>query len=231
MVEHAGHQNVSGGSVSKDPSSTLTDSGASPEVAKAVSEYQQVSWSAANEVLGERLAALLGYACALAVPNVEMAKEKVAVARSAGASNQEIEDVAHAAALLRAGGALTFGVLGFKMVAKGAPSKDDAQSLEVLSRLDSGYEKNLRRALPAPYNGLVKIVGSMYNDAAIDRRTFELVAIVVAMITQCYDCIDMHFRDAEAAGATAEELAAVVHLACTVRAESTLAVARVANSA
>ena len=61
------------------------------------------------------------------------------------------------------------------------------------------------------------------SDGVIPVRVRELVALAVALTTQCAYCLDVHTRAAKGAGATAEELAEVVAIAAAVRAGATMA--------
>jgi len=55
-------------------------------------------------------------------------------------------------------------------------------------------------------------------DGAIPRKYKELMAIAVALTTQCPYCIELHKKAAVAAGATKEELAEVTFVAAALRA-------------
>ncbi len=57
---------------------------------------------------------------------------------------------------------------------------------------------------------------------AIPLRYRELIAIAVALTTQCAYCLDVHSRAAAKAGATAKELAEAAMVAAAVRAGGTL---------
>lgn len=61
------------------------------------------------------------------------------------------------------------------------------------------------------------------NDGTVPRKYRELIALGVALTTQCAYCIDVHTRHARAYGATREELAETAFVAATVRAGGTLA--------
>ena len=60
-------------------------------------------------------------------------------------------------------------------------------------------------------------------DGAIPRKYRELIALGVALTTQCAYCIDIHTRHARAHGVTKEELAEAAFIAAAVRAGGTLA--------
>lgn len=51
----------------------------------------------------------------------------------------------------------------------------------------------------------------------IPRKYRELIAIAVALTTQCESCIRLHTEDALALGATEEELAEVTYIAAAMR--------------
>lgn len=55
-------------------------------------------------------------------------------------------------------------------------------------------------------------------DGAVPKKVKELMAIAVALTTQCPYCIEIHKNKALAAGATEEELAETVHVAAALRA-------------
>ena len=61
------------------------------------------------------------------------------------------------------------------------------------------------------------------TDGAIPRKYRELIALGVALTTQCAYCIDIHSRHACAHGVTKEELAEAAFVAAAVRAGGTLA--------
>jgi AhpD family alkylhydroperoxidase len=55
-------------------------------------------------------------------------------------------------------------------------------------------------------------------DGAIPKKYKELMAIAVALTTQCPYCIDIHRQQAIKAGVTETELAEAVHVAAALRA-------------
>ena len=73
------------------------------------------------------------------------------------------------------------------------------------------------------FNGFValdKTVGR--DDGTIPRKYRELIAIGVALTTQCPYCLDVHTANAKKAGVTREELAETVHIAAALRAGAAL---------
>jgi AhpD family alkylhydroperoxidase len=61
------------------------------------------------------------------------------------------------------------------------------------------------------------------ENGAIPRKYRELIALGVALTTQCAYCIDVHTRQAREHGVTREELAEAAFVAAAVRAGGTLA--------
>jgi len=55
-------------------------------------------------------------------------------------------------------------------------------------------------------------------DGAIPKKYKELMAIAVALTTQCVYCIELHRQEALKAGVTEQELAEAVHVASALRA-------------
>lgn len=53
---------------------------------------------------------------------------------------------------------------------------------------------------------------------AIPKKYKELMAIAVALTTQCPYCIEVHRQEALKAGVTEQELAEIVHIAAALRA-------------
>jgi AhpD family alkylhydroperoxidase len=56
------------------------------------------------------------------------------------------------------------------------------------------------------------------EDGAIPRKYRELIALGVALTTQCPYCLDLHVRAAKAAGATREEITESAFIAAALRA-------------
>ncbi len=55
-------------------------------------------------------------------------------------------------------------------------------------------------------------------DGAIPKKYKELMAVAVALTTQCPYCLEVHRKAAEAAGATREEMAEATFVAAALRA-------------
>jgi AhpD family alkylhydroperoxidase len=79
--------------------------------------------------------------------------------------------------------------------------------------------KEMGQLAPVDFNAwlnLDKIVGR--EDGAIPRKYRELIAVAVACTTQCPYCIEVHTRNAKAAGASRQEITETSLLAAALRA-------------
>lgn len=71
---------------------------------------------------------------------------------------------------------------------------------------------------PAAWEGFLAFDKAALGDGAIPAKTKELIAIAVAMTTQCPYCIEIHAKKAKAAGCTEAEIAEAVMVAAALRA-------------
>jgi AhpD family alkylhydroperoxidase len=79
--------------------------------------------------------------------------------------------------------------------------------------------KEMAKLAPAEFDAwlnLDKIVGR--EDGKIPRKYRELIALGVALTTQCVYCIDAHAKGAKKAGASREEISEATFIAAALRA-------------
>ena len=79
--------------------------------------------------------------------------------------------------------------------------------------------KEMGKLAPTEFNAwfnLDKIVGR--EDGAIPRKYRELIALSVALTTQCPYCIEVHVKAAKVAGASREEITETTMIAAALRA-------------
>ena len=84
---------------------------------------------------------------------------------------------------------------------------------------DLRFLKDMGKLAPTEFNAwlnLDKIVGR--EDGAIPRKYRELIALGVAFTTQCPYCIEVHTKNAKAAGASREEVTEAALIAAALRA-------------
>ena len=78
--------------------------------------------------------------------------------------------------------------------------------------------KKLGELAPAAWQGFLGLDKAAMADGAIPARTKELIAIAVAVTTQCPYCIEIHSERARSAGCTDAEIAEAVLVAAALRA-------------
>ena len=71
--------------------------------------------------------------------------------------------------------------------------------------LHQGY-RTLNKAIPDQMKGLGDLHRSAVADGALSAATKELMAVAIAIATQCEDCMTLHLHDALRAGATREQV-------------------------
>ena len=73
--------------------------------------------------------------------------------------------------------------------------------------------KKFGELAPAAWDGFAAFDKAAMADGAIPARTKELMAVAVALTTQCPYCIEIHTKRARAAGCSEAELAETVMVA------------------
>jgi AhpD family alkylhydroperoxidase len=84
---------------------------------------------------------------------------------------------------------------------------------------DLGRLKDLKQLAPTEFDGFValdKIVGR--TDGEIPPKYRELIALGVALTTQCPYCLDVHTANLKKHGATREEIAETTFIVAALRA-------------
>src|SRR6185369_10412186 len=86
---------------------------------------------------------------------------------------------------------------------------------------DSNNIKKLKKfaeLTPAAWEGFLAFDKAVMADGAISARNKELIAVAVAMTTQCPYCIEIHTKKAKTAGCSDAEIAEAVMVAAALRA-------------
>ena len=78
--------------------------------------------------------------------------------------------------------------------------------------------KKLGELAPEAFQGFQAFDAAAFKDGAIPLKYKELMAVAVALTTQCPYCIEIHAKKAKAAGATEQELAETTLVAAALRA-------------
>jgi AhpD family alkylhydroperoxidase len=78
--------------------------------------------------------------------------------------------------------------------------------------------KKLGELAPAAWQGFLAFDKAVMADGAIPTKTKEMIAIAVALTTQCPYCIEIHSKNAEKAGCTEAGIAETIIVAAALRA-------------
>jgi AhpD family alkylhydroperoxidase len=78
--------------------------------------------------------------------------------------------------------------------------------------------KKLGELAPEAFKGFLALDDAVFKDGAISLKYKELMAVAVALTTQCPYCIEVHAEKARKAGATEQELAEATLVAAALRA-------------
>jgi AhpD family alkylhydroperoxidase len=85
---------------------------------------------------------------------------------------------------------------------------------------DKNFSTTLRRAAPEAETGFVAFDQAVFGDGEnrLSVKVRELIAVGVAVTTQCPFCIETHAKNAKAAGASIEEVGEAVMVSAALRA-------------
>lgn len=83
--------------------------------------------------------------------------------------------------------------------------------------------ERLQELAPAAWKGYQAFDNAAMADGAIPAKTKELIAVAVAMTTQCPYCIETHAERARSAGCSGAEIAEAVMVAAALRAGGAVA--------
>ncbi len=78
--------------------------------------------------------------------------------------------------------------------------------------------RKLGELAPEAFKGFLAFDEAAFKDGAIPLKYKELMAVAVALTTQCPYCIEVHTTKAKKAGATEQELAETTLIAAALRA-------------
>jgi AhpD family alkylhydroperoxidase len=78
--------------------------------------------------------------------------------------------------------------------------------------------KKMEEVSPEGWKAFVEFDAAAFKDGAIPAKYKELMAVAVALTTQCPYCIEIHAKKAKKAGATEQELTETTLIAAALRA-------------
>jgi AhpD family alkylhydroperoxidase len=86
-----------------------------------------------------------------------------------------------------------------------------------------GRLRRMKDLAPEPWKAYLAFNEAAVKDGALPHKTKELIAVGVALTTQCAYCIEVHLKAAKKAGATEQELAETALVAAALRAGGAVA--------
>jgi AhpD family alkylhydroperoxidase len=94
---------------------------------------------------------------------------------------------------------------------------------------DRKFDRNTRLGAPKANAAFIALNQATFDpEGAIPLKYRELMALSVALLTQCDYCIEAHANNSRTQGATREEIAETIMLAGTMRASASIAHGRLA---
>jgi AhpD family alkylhydroperoxidase len=78
--------------------------------------------------------------------------------------------------------------------------------------------KTMKELAPEAMAAFYAFDEAVFKDGALSRKVKELIAVAVAMTTQCPYCIEIHAKKAKAAGCTEAEIAEATLVSAALRA-------------
>lgn len=88
---------------------------------------------------------------------------------------------------------------------------------------DSSPEKRRQAATPGTAKAWRQFSRTVFEAGALDARTKQLIAVAVAHVTQCPDCIRGHTEGAAREGADEQEIMEAIWVAAEMRAGGAVA--------
>jgi len=78
--------------------------------------------------------------------------------------------------------------------------------------------KSMKEAAPEAMTAFAAFEAAVYKDGALSVKVKELIAVAIAVTTQCPYCIDIHTKKARTAGATDAEIVEATLVSAAIRA-------------
>lgn len=187
---------------------------AAPTQAKAFGAFDAKAFDPADEVLSVKVRELIAIAVAATTQCPYCMDVHVGNAKKAGASREEVARAVFVASALRAGGAYTHGFLALKSYEQGAEQEHFHEPG------DTSYLRTLRQSSGGVVESYQEFGNAVFDpaDEVLGVKERELIAVAVAVTTQCPYCLASHVAKAKKAGANEEELARAVMVAAALRA-------------
>lgn len=186
-----------------------------PESFGAFAAFDAAALHGASNTIARKYLELMAVAVGLTTQCVYCIEAHVRAATQEGATTKEVSETVMITSALRAGGGFVHGRHALVHAAElesGATVDTDT----AVSRATAA----LRRGAPSSFAAFIEFDNAVLKGESnvIPRKETELIAVVVALTTQCVDCIKAHTAAAVAEGASTAELAEATFVATALRA-------------
>jgi AhpD family alkylhydroperoxidase len=191
---------------------------AAPEEFKAYRNFSDTAVGRQDGVIPPKYRELIAVAVGLVTQCVYCLETHTAKARQLGVTAEELSETVYVTAALRAGAAAAHGMMAMKLFEHAG--KEQAGPVTYHESTDRAYAKKLREAAPtefAAYRNFADIAAGR-EDGAIPTKWREVLAVAVALTTQCVYCLETHTAKAKKLGVTEAELAETVYITAALRA-------------
>jgi alkylhydroperoxidase/carboxymuconolactone decarboxylase family protein YurZ len=192
--------------MAKDETSQLSAQPGSsdPVTARFYKQYDQITETCSDTSLSPKLTHLVTLACHLASCRCDAATQSLQLARSVGASQEEINLVACLCAC-------TAGPMAqdnYKTMLRSVRSQQGIQASgrEQLPSVGSLREIGVSQQVQETYSLDENIFENLCSDTSLDKKSYHLVSLAACLASSC-SCAAGHIVEARNAGATLEELA------------------------
>ncbi len=95
------------------------------------------------------------------------------------------------------------------------------QSIQDRKNLSLEFQRNIKT-----YEPFLKVAEQAFQDGALRKKTKELMALSIAIVTKCEPCMEWHLDQALRAGATDEEVYETIDVATDMGGGQAIAYAR-----
>lgn len=193
-----------------------------PEEFKAYRNFADTAVGKKDGALAPRWREVIAIAVALTTQCAYCLETHTGKAKALGVSPQELAEIVYITAALRAGAGAAHGMMAMKLFDRAGNSVSASAPGEThyYESSDRAYAKQLRQAAPEEFAAY-----RVFSDTAVGRKNGviepkyrELIAIAVALTTQCVYCLESHTAKAKDLGVTKEELAETVYVVAALRA-------------
>lgn len=193
-----------------------------PEEFKAYRHFADIAVGREDGAIATRWREVIAIAVALTTQCAYCLETHTAKAKALGVSAAELAELVYITAALRAGAGAAHGMMAMKLFERASDvgSAGVANETHYHESSDRAFAKLLRQAAPEEFAAYRKFsdVTVGRQDGAIEPKYREIVAIAVALTTQCVYCLESHTAKAQSLGVTKEEIAETVYVVAALRA-------------